>query len=222
MTVPTRIAAVPELEERFVRRSLWVLGCWVMLLYVLWEAWELYAPWRTQAFLRAAGFRGVSFDAAQESTQRNASSAPLLVAVAVFAVCGAVTVATARNIRVTAARDVRRVTAAMIVVMTLAVAGPAVNQVRTAADMGHRLSTLPHVTQSSVDDVARHAGVSVTVLGNVDYNLAGQRVHLPGPVLVLGRAGSHTTGTVYGVDAVTGKAFTVSPDQKITYSDGPR
>ena len=221
MTVLTRIAAVPELEERFVRRSLVVLGCGVMLLYALWEAWQLYAPWRTQAFLHAAGFRGVSYSAAQESARRSTSLAPLLVAAIAFAVGGAVVVATARRIRETAARDVRRVTAAMVVVMALAVAGPAANQVRAAADSGHRLGGLAHVTQSTVDDIAGHAGVSVAVLVNVDYGRAGQRVHLPGPVLVVGGIGFSDTRTVYGVDTVTGRAFTASPDEKITYIDGP-
>jgi len=222
MTALTRIAAVPELEERFVRRSLWVLGCGVMLLYVLWEAWDLYAPWRTQAFLHAAGFRGASYDAAQKSAQRSTSSAPLLIAAIAFAICGALVVATARRIRVTAARDVRRATAVMVVVMTLAVAGAAANQVRSAADTGHRLSRLAHVTQSSVDDIAGHAGVSVAVLVNVDYGPAGQRVHLAGPVLAVGGIGLPDTGTVYGVDTVTGKAFTASQDEMITYVDGPR
>ncbi|MEY9935633.1 hypothetical protein ABH926_010315 [Catenulispora sp. GP43] len=222
MTALTRIAAVPELEERFVRRSLWVLGCGVMLLYVLWEAWDLYAPWRTQAFLHAAGFRGVSYDAAQKSELRGTSLVPLLVAAVAFAVGSAVVVGTARRIRVTAARDVRRVTAAMVVVMTLAVAGSAANQVRTAADAGHRLSGLAHVTQSSVGDIAGRAGVSVAVLVNVDYGPAGQRVHLPGPVLVVGGIGLRGTGTVYGVDTVTGKTFAASHDEMITYIDGPR
>ena len=222
MTVPTRIAALPELEERFVRRSLWVLGCWVMLLYVLWEAWELYAPWRTQAFLHAAGFRGVSFGAAQESTQRSASLAPLLVAV--------------DRVRRLWSRHGRHRPKDPRHRRTGCAAGD------SGDDRGHdpgrrRTRGEPGPHSSRHGPPAERPAACHTIISRRhrtpcrrQRRRAGKRGLQPcGAPCPPARTSAgarrrrlETTGTVYGVDTVTGKAFTASHDQKLTYIDGPR
>ncbi|WP_194908995.1 hypothetical protein [Catenulispora rubra] len=219
MTVQTRAAAVPELLERFVRRSLWLLGGAAVLLYVLWSASDMFAPWRTMAFLRTAGFRAVSYDAARDATSRQASFTPLEVAAVEFFLSAAVVVAIARTSRGTE-RDMRRATVAMVAGMTLAVGGYAANQIRTAGDAGRRLDKLTRVTQSSVDGIAGSAGVQVNVLANMDFGLAGQRVHLSGPVLAVGGMRFSSSDTVFGYDTASGRAFS-SPSSAFAYSGGP-
>lgn len=209
MTIQTQIAALPELEQRFVRRALWLLGGTAAALVFLWSAWDVYAPWRTASFLRAAGLRGVSYDAVRDATDRHASFAPVVVAAAGFFLSAVVIIVLTRTSR-SAERDVRRATVAMAVAMTVAVGAYGANQIRAAAEAGHRLSQLARVTQSSVDSIAAPAGVRVSVLANVNYGPAGHRAHLPGPVLAVGGLGFSSSDTVYGYDAVGGRAFSSS------------
>jgi hypothetical protein len=211
---------VPEIAFHPVRRGLWQIGTAVAVLYVLWLAWDNFAPWRALTFLHAAGFRGMSVGAASGAVRGGASRTPIFAAALGFAIFGGVLVWVVR-FSDDKRRAARRAVLDSIVAMLAGAAVVVVVQLHDASDAEHRLHDSLSFTQSSVDGLAGKAGVGVAVLADVGYGSGGGRVHLSGPVLVVVGNGWGSSNTVYGYDTVHGAPFT-APSSGFQYTGGPR